>query len=71
MSNNAAIDFIKKWYGKTKNFVVSKGFTALSSVAIGIGLWIFGYKIAAGVAFGVFLTKNWEILKDSLKKQSN
>jgi len=68
MSNNAAIDFLKEWYGKAKSFIVSKGFTALSSIVIGISLWVLGYKIAAGVAFGVFLTKNWEILKDSLKK---
>ena len=63
------LNFLKKSYEVVKSFVVSKGFTALISLAIGAGLWIFGYKIYAGIAFGVFLTRNWDIIKGSFQKK--
>ena len=53
---------------KIVSFIKSNGFTALTSVAIGGILWIYGFKIYAGIAFGVFLTRNWDILKGFLKK---
>lgn len=53
---------------KVTDFIKSKGFTALSSVVIGGVLWIYGFKIYAGIAFGVFLTRNWDILKGLMKK---
>tara|TARA_R100001509_G_scaffold73003_1_gene40732 strand:+ start:436 stop:624 length:189 start_codon:yes stop_codon:yes gene_type:complete len=59
---------LKEIFSKVKSWVDSKGFSALASLGIGIGLWIFGYKIYAGIAFGVFLTRNWDILRGWLKK---
>jgi len=56
-------DYLKNAYNIVKSFIVTKGFTALVSLGIGVGLWIFGYKIYAGIAFGVFATRNWDILK--------
>lgn len=68
MNNKEEINFLKKWYGNVKSFILSKGFTSLSSIVIGISLWVFGYKILGALAFGFFLTKNWEVLKSLLKK---
>ena len=48
----------KELFGKVIGWVDSKGFSALLSVGIGLCLWVFGYKIYAGIAFGVFLTRN-------------
>lgn len=59
---------VKEIFGKIVSWVDTKGFTALASLGVGIGLWIFGYKIAAGIAFGVFLTRNWDILRGLTKK---
>jgi|TARA_B100000925_G_scaffold270139_1_gene232414 predicted small integral membrane protein len=54
---------------KVLDFIKSNGFTALSAIAIGGVLWIYGFKIYAGIAFGVFLTRNWDILKGLLNKK--
>ena len=56
-------DYLKNAYNIVKSFIVTKGFTTLVSLGIGLGLWIFGYKIYAGIAFGVFATRNWDIVK--------
>ena len=40
---------LKDILGKVVSWVDTKGFSALASVGIGVGLWIFGYKIYAGI----------------------
>ena len=62
------LNFLKNSFKVVKSFIVTKGFTAIASLGIGLGLWVFGYKIYAGIAFGVFLTRNWDILKGFFKK---
>ena len=62
------MDKLKEIFSKVTSLVDSKGFSALASLGIGVGLWIFGYKIYAGIAFGVFLTRNWDLLRGWLKK---
>ena len=59
---------LKELFGKVSKWVDSKGFSALLSLGIGLGLWVFGYKIYAGIAFGVFLTRNWDLLRGLIKK---
>ena len=54
---------VKEIVVKIASWVDTKGFSALASIGIGAGLWIFGYKIYAGIAFGVFLTRNWDLLR--------
>jgi len=65
------MDKIKEIFGKIVSWVDTKGFTALASLGIGLGLWTFGYKIYAGIAFGVFLTRNWDILRGLFQKEAN
>ncbi len=62
------MDKLKEIFSKVTSWVDSKGFSALASLGIGVGLWIFGCKIYAGIAFGVFLTRNWDLLRGWLKK---
>ena len=59
---------LKELFTKVKGWVDSKGFSTLLSLGVGVGLWVFGHKIYAGIAFGVFLTRNWDILRGWLKK---
>ena len=58
----------KELFGKVVSWIDSKGFSALLSLGLGLGLWVFGYKIYAGIAFGVFLTRNWDIFRGWVKK---
>jgi hypothetical protein len=60
---------LKEIFGKVVSWVDTKGFSALASLAIGAGLWIFGYQIYAGIAFGVFLTRNWDLLRSLVSKK--
>jgi len=59
---------LKTFFKQVISWVDTKGFSALISLGIGLGLWILGYKIYAGIAFGVFLTRNWDILRGLIKK---
>jgi len=45
----------------------TKEFTAMTAAGAGVLLWFLGMKVAAGVAVGVFCTRNWDILKDLFK----
>ena len=54
---------IKKLLSVIKNWLVDNGIEGILGLILGIFLWIFGYKIWAGFAFGVFATKNWDIIK--------
>ena len=60
---------VKEIFGKVVSWIDTKGFSALASIVIGAGLWIFGYKIYAGIAFGVFLTRNWDLLRGLVVKE--
>ncbi len=60
---------VKEIFGKFVSWIDTKGFSALASLGIGAGLWIFGYKIYAGIAFGVFLTRNWDLLRGLVTKK--
>ena len=62
------MDKLKEIWGKIIGWIATKGFSALAALGVGVGLWIFGYKIYAGIAFGVFLTRNWDILRGIFKK---
>lgn len=60
---------IKKLYHVVKSWIISNGVEGLLGLLLGIILWIAGYKIWAGVSFGVFAHKNWDIVKYWLNKK--
>ena len=57
------LDFIKMVFAVCKNWIVSNGVEGILGLLVGLVLWAMGYKIWAGVFFGVFATRNWDILK--------
>lgn len=64
------VDFIKVYgvagYNKVAGFVKAKGFTALVALGLGSILLLMGYPFIGGIGFGVFFSKNTEIIKELL-----
>jgi len=63
------LDFIKNVYNLVKDWIVGNGIEGVVGLIAGLLLWSFGYKIYAGFAFGVFATRNWELLKSWVIKK--
>ena len=59
--------FLKKIYLISKDWIVANGVEGVLGLLIGLVLWSFGYKIWAGFSFGVFATRNWDIVKNWIK----
>lgn len=51
------------------SYIDTKGFSALASIGICVCLLIFGHTFFGGIAFGVFLTRNWSILREIISDQ--
>jgi len=62
------LDFIKKIFTIVKDWIVANGVEGVLGLIAGLILWTFGYKIYAGFAFGVFATRNWDIVKAWISK---
>lgn len=62
---NTTLSLIKEWIAKT-------GLEGFLGLGIAAALLILGFKFAAGIAAGFFVSKNWDILKkyvlDTIKK---
>ena len=61
------LEFIKTIFTIVKDWIVANGIEGVLGLIIGLILWSFGYKIYAGFAFGVFATRNWDLLKSWVK----
>tara|TARA_R110000796_G_scaffold79650_2_gene176806 strand:+ start:224 stop:469 length:246 start_codon:yes stop_codon:yes gene_type:complete len=62
------ISLLKKTINAVKAWLEGNGVEGVLGLIVGLILWTFGYKIYAGVAFGVFATRNWDIVKSWLVK---
>lgn len=62
------LDFIKKIISIVKGWVLANGIEGVLGLIAGLLLWSFGYKVWAGFAFGIFATRNWDIVKNWLLK---
>ncbi len=62
------ISLLKKTINAIKAWLEGNGIEGILGLIIGLLLWSFGYKVYAGVAFGVFATRNWDIVKAWLFK---
>ena len=60
---------VKKVLNAVKSWIVGNGIEGAAGLGVGVGLWIFGLKIWAGVAFGIFIHKNWDLAKSKLKSK--
>jgi predicted small integral membrane protein len=56
------IDFLKKAYSVARSWIFQNGISGILGLIAGLLLWVFGYKVYAGFAFGVFFTRNWDII---------
>ena len=52
-----------------KNWISAELIEGAAGLGVGVGLWIFGLKIWAGVCFGIFIHKNWDLAKSAIKKK--
>jgi hypothetical protein len=57
------ISLLKKIYNLLKAWVIGNGIEGILGLVVGLVLWVLGYKISAGLALGVFATRNWDIFK--------
>lgn len=60
---NTIKNFVLKIYNLCKDWIVANGVEGIVGLLLGLFLWTAGYKVFAGVAFGVFFTRNWDLLK--------
>jgi hypothetical protein len=57
----------KKTINVVKTWLEANGIEGILGLIAGLLLWAFGYKIYAGFAFGVFATRNWDLVKSWVK----
>jgi len=60
---------VKKVLNAVKSWIVGNGIEGAAGLGVGVGLWIFGLKIWAGVCFGIFIHKNWDLAKSAIKSK--
>ena len=60
------ISWVKKSVNIIKSWITSQGIEGMLGLILGLILWVCSFKIAAGFAFGVFATKNWDLAKSYL-----
>ena len=65
------VSAVKKVINAIKAWLSANGVEGILGIIAGVILWIFGYKIYAGFAFGVFATRNWDLIKGWVLKLLN
>jgi hypothetical protein len=61
------VGFFKRIFNLVKNWVVGNGIEGFLGLIVGLILLPLGYKLYAGIAFGVFATRNWDLFKNWVK----
>ena len=61
------VGFLKKTFNSIKNWVVGNGIEGIVGLIAGLILLPLGFKLYAGIAFGVFATRNWDLFKNWVK----
>jgi predicted small integral membrane protein len=61
-------NWFKRIFNLVKDWVVGNGIEGILGLIAGLILWSFGFKVYAGVAFGVFTTRNWDLFKNWVSK---
>lgn len=65
------MDKVKNVIKSVKDWIKSNGVTGILGLILGIVLWIMGYKIIAGFSLGVFFTRNYDLIVNSIKSYIN
>jgi len=58
------VGFVKRIFNSVKKWVVGNGIEGFLGLIIGLILLPLGFKLYAGIAFGVFATRNWDLFKN-------
>jgi hypothetical protein len=58
------VGFFKRIFNLVKGWVVGNGIEGILGLVLFFLLWSFGFKIYAGIALGVFATRNWDLFKN-------
>tara|TARA_B100000780_G_scaffold147324_1_gene102959 strand:+ start:494 stop:736 length:243 start_codon:yes stop_codon:yes gene_type:complete len=61
------VGFVKRIFNSVKNWVLGNGIEGFVGLIVGLILLPIGYKFYAGIAFGVFATRNWDLFKNWVK----
>jgi hypothetical protein len=61
------VGFLKRIFNSIKNWIVGNGITGFLGLIIGLVILPLGFKLYAGIAFGVFATRNWDLFKNWVK----
>ena len=61
------VGFFKRIFNLVKGWVVGNGIEGILGLVLFFLLWSFGFKIYAGIALGVFATRNWDLFKNWVK----
>lgn len=56
-------DFFVRIFNIIENWITGNGIEGIVSLLVGLLLWSLNQKIFAGFAFGIFFTRNWDLLK--------
>jgi len=64
----SSIEVVKRLVVRVIDFANTKGFTALVALGLGSISLLSGYPFMGGIGFGVFFSKNTQIIKDLLKE---
>ena len=61
------LSWIKRTFNAIKGWILGNGIEGILGLVLGLLLWSFGFKIYAGIALGVFATRNWDLFKNWVK----
>jgi hypothetical protein len=59
--------FLKRIFDSIKSWIVGNGIEGFLGLILGLVLLSFNIKVYAGVAFGVFATRNWDLFKKAVR----
>ena len=62
-----SINYVKNTINAIKAWFEKNGVTGIGGLIAGVLLFMFGYKFYSGIAFGVFATRNWDIIVEYIK----
>tara|TARA_R110001632_G_scaffold138225_1_gene253916 strand:- start:129 stop:371 length:243 start_codon:yes stop_codon:yes gene_type:complete len=61
------VGFFKRIFNLVKGWVVGNGIEGFLGLIVGLILLPLNFKFYAGIAFGVFATRNWDLFKNWVK----
>jgi len=64
-------DFLVRIFHIVKDWIAANGIEGIVGLLLGILLWATQFKVFAGFAFGVFFTRNWDLLKGWILSKLN